>query len=103
MALIRPPVNILPPVTLPLALKIPLTYSPVVANTVTLDTPPTETATLAPEPVVATVVEPLAISVTAKLLTAVMLLINPPSPKRYPAAVTLALASRLTAVTLVKL
>ena len=47
VALIRPPVNKLPPVTLPFALNSPVMYSPVVANTATLDVPLTLTVTLA--------------------------------------------------------
>ena len=45
---IKPAVNKLPPVTLPLADTTPVTYSPVVANTATLATPPTPTAMLPP-------------------------------------------------------
>ena len=93
----------LPPLTLPETLNKPVMYSPVVANTATFDTPPMEIKTLAADPVTATLVKPLAIEVTARLLTAVMLLINPPSPNRYPAAVMLALAARSTAVTSAKL
>ena len=40
VALINPAVNKLAPVTLPLTLSKPVTYSPVVANTTTLLVPP---------------------------------------------------------------
>ena len=46
---INPAVIMLPPVTLPLALIKPVTYSPVVANTATFEVPPMPTETLPPE------------------------------------------------------
>jgi hypothetical protein len=49
VAEINPPVRTLPPVTLPDALKTPVIYSPVVANTATFDVPPIPMATLPPE------------------------------------------------------
>ena len=46
MAVTKPPVFMLAPVTLPLTLNKPVTYSPVVANTTTLAVPPTVIAML---------------------------------------------------------
>jgi hypothetical protein len=71
---INPPVIILPPTTLEVALKLlpimlpdalttPVTYSPVVAYTMTFDVPPMLTLTLPPELATATLDVPLLIDV----------------------------------------
>ena len=49
----------LPPITLPLALIKPVTYSPVVSNTATFDVPPMPMATLPPELTTVTLLVPL--------------------------------------------
>ena len=49
VALMIPAVSKLPPVTLPVALIRPVTYSPVVAHCTTFAVPPTPTVMLPPE------------------------------------------------------
>ena len=56
---IKPAVNKLPPVTLPLTLNKPATYSPVGANTTTLPTPLTDIVTLAAAAEILTLLLPL--------------------------------------------
>ena len=79
----NPPVNKLPPLTLaalmmfPLALIIPVTYSPVVANTATFDVPPIPTVTLPPELTTVTFEVPLLMLATEVITP----LRNAPLPK----------------------
>ena len=66
VAVIKPAVAMFPPVTLPLALKTPVIYSPVVANTATLLVPPMLTVTLL---LAMTVTFELPLLMLAKLVT----------------------------------
>ena len=79
-ALTAAAVTILPPVTLPDALILPVTYSPVVANTATLAVPPTPTVTLPPELTTVTLLVPLLMLAT-DVITPVS---KAPLPKMYP-------------------
>ena len=74
-----PAVVKLPPDTLPVALIRPVTYSPVVANTATLDVAPTPTATLPPELTIETFDVPLTICVGVPVATPVN---NAPLPTK---------------------
>ena len=64
VALIKPPVRTLPPVTLPDALTTPVTYAPVLAKTATLPVPSTPTVILPPELTTVTFDVPLLILAT---------------------------------------
>ena len=72
-----PVVTKLPPVTLPLALTMPVTYSPVEANCTTLAVPPTPIVTLPPELTTVTFEVPLLMLATL-VITPVN---NAPLPK----------------------